>query len=689
MPFHHNNSKFAFVLTATVSFLKRRMVWSLVMAHAMVMQGQGIDVNAEGIEAVGFLGLNALEANRVNDMASWFDETEQVTYLLVGCDNGTAFVRLLPGGEPLYMGKLPTASISSIWRDIKVLHDHAFVVSEADNHGMQVFDLEQLRDWSPLDGPVVWGSTGGVAAPGTAHNLAVNEDAGQVIQLGSPWMSGGAVIFSAANPTNPVLLGGASEWGSIHDAHAFRYEGPDQEHHGKDLLVTAGNDRMWILDVTDPSDVQLIGYAAYPDPAYAHQVWVSETHDHAFFGDELDELQQGLPTRTLVFDLTDLDAPTLADVHEASTASSDHNQYTHGEWLFQSNYTAGLRMLSDHWPSTPTLVERGFFDPYPETDATGFDGAWSHEILSEEGLIAMTSIEQGLWVLKPGFVKVQDVEVSPCQEGEVNEWSVDVTLEPGWDFPVVLSVENVQWPNFGGISWSFVGPGTYSIGFEAWGQEGIAPRLKVTSQQSTWPLNLLTPEADWEARYLDEDGDGYGNPSAPVWSCSDIAGTSEFPFDCQDWNANTYPNAPELCDGWDNDCNGMVDEGTTQLTWYLDADGDGHGDASMPVVLSCVPVVNHVLVPGDCNDARGDMHPGAPGTSAGVDNNCDGVIEGDEWAECLGDFDGDGYRNVSDMLNILSSFGCTNGCTASMNALDAVAIDDLLIYLSLFGLACE
>ena len=90
---------------------------------------------------------------------------------------------------------------------------------------------------------------------------------------------------------------------------------------------------------------------AYDTPHYGHQVWVPETHDHAFFGDELDELNEGGPTRTVVFDLTDLDAPNVAEMFEASVDATDHNQYNHGEWLFQSNYNAGVRMLSDAWPS--------------------------------------------------------------------------------------------------------------------------------------------------------------------------------------------------------------------------------------------------------------------------------------------------------------------------------------------------
>ena len=83
------------------------------------------------------------------------------------------------------------------------------------------------------------------------------------------------------------------------------------------------------------------------------------------------------------------------------------------------------------------------------------------------------------------------------------------------------------------------------------------------------------------------------------------------------------------------------------------------------------------------------MYPGAVGTFNGVDNDCSGSIQGEEWATCAGDFDMDGMRTISDMLHLLSAFGCTSGCTASMNAYDSVVIDDLLIYLGVFGAPCN
>ena len=128
-----------------------------------------------------------------------------------------------------------------------------------------------------------------------AHNAVSFEEESLLILVGSDWFGGGAAIFDVQNPQTPQLLGGASEWGYIHDAQAVLYNGPDQEHAGKFVLFTAGPSGFNILDISDPTDVTLIGSASYDTPHYGHQVWVAETHDHAFFGDELDELNEEVP----------------------------------------------------------------------------------------------------------------------------------------------------------------------------------------------------------------------------------------------------------------------------------------------------------------------------------------------------------------------------------------------------------
>lgn len=118
----------------------------LCVAHAQEARAQGEAAIHQQIDSVAFLSASSMFAEHVNDIGLWLDEETLESYLLVGCDNGTAFVKMLPGGQPMYMGKLPTTTVVSLWRDIKVLNDHAYVVSEAPAHGMQVFDLTALRD---------------------------------------------------------------------------------------------------------------------------------------------------------------------------------------------------------------------------------------------------------------------------------------------------------------------------------------------------------------------------------------------------------------------------------------------------------------------------------------------------------------------------------------------------------------
>lgn len=678
-------------------FGKFRPTWHLVIAflcvaHAQEARAQGEAAIHQQIDSVAFLSASSMLAEHVNDIGLWLDEETLESYLLVGCDNGTAFVKMLPGGQPMYMGKLPTTTVVSLWRDIKVLNDHAYVVSEAPAHGMQVFDLTALRDWHPLDGVQDWEPDAVIAAPGSAHNLAVLPEADMVIQLGSNSFGGGAVLFDASDPGAPFLAGGWSEQGYLHDAHALRYDGPDEEHHGKDLLFAAAGSRLSILDISDPSDVLLIGESDYPQSVYTHQVWVSESQDHAFLGDELDESQLGGGTKTIVFDLTDLDAPFVHDIHESELQATDHNQYGHGEWLFQSNYSAGLRMLSSAWPELPVLSESGYFDPLPDVEGAGFQGAWSHVILADQGLVAFTSINEGVWVVRPEMAWLQNIAISSCEAGTVpspNNWSMTVHALDGWDFPLEVTVEGVAFLPESPSTWVMEESGSTLLYFQAYGLPGVQAKVHVTSAQSSWPIPILTSEALWPAHYADEDGDGYGNPNLPVWGCGDVPGTSALPLDCQDWNAQTYPLALELCDGWDNDCDGEADEGTAALPWYMDGDGDGFGDDAQPAVTSCVPLVNRVLVSGDCNDNEATMYPGAMALQNGTDNNCDGLISEGELNPCLGDFDLDGLRSTSDMLEILSAMGCQVGCTASTNGDDSVGIADLLSFLGVFGLPCN
>ncbi|MBO6935691.1 MAG: putative metal-binding motif-containing protein [Deltaproteobacteria bacterium] len=137
----------------------------------------------------------------------------------------------------------------------------------------------------------------------------------------------------------------------------------------------------------------------------------------------------------------------------------------------------------------------------------------------------------------------------------------------------------------------------------------------------------------------ERDADGDGVTSAECCNGDDCG------LDCDDAAAAIRPGVPELCDGFDNDCNGDVDDllGGTD-TWYVDADGDGYGNEAMSV-MACDPGdgILHSAVAGDCDDGDRDVGPGATETCNDVDDDCDGSVDEGLERTLYRDLDGDGF----------------------------------------------
>ena len=151
------------------------------------------------------------------------------------------------------------------------------------------------------------------------------------------------------------------------------------------------------------------------------------------------------------------------------------------------------------------------------------------------------------------------------------------------------------------------------------------------------------------------------------------------------------------CTGVDTDGDGVPDDADncpdvfnpTQelLTFYVDSDSDGYGNINSPVQL-CAAEPGYVADNTDCDDTNPSVYPGADPTAEGIDNNCDGVVGPGEYY-CPADLNNDGVVNVSDLLILLSSFGCSGNCgPADMNNDGSVNASDLLILLSQLGLSC-
>ncbi len=149
--------------------------------------------------------------------------------------------------------------------------------------------------------------------------------------------------------------------------------------------------------------------------------------------------------------------------------------------------------------------------------------------------------------------------------------------------------------------------------------------------------------------YPDVDGDGYGaSTGTPVSSCKPVSGKVTNSQDCNDADPAVKPGVAEQCNGVDDNCSGLADEGLTFTNYYPDADGDGFGSASAAAINACKPVTGRVANNQDCNDANAAVKPGATEICNGVDDNCaGGVDDGLAFKSYYPDVDGDGFGAAS------------------------------------------
>jgi hypothetical protein len=158
--------------------------------------------------------------------------------------------------------------------------------------------------------------------------------------------------------------------------------------------------------------------------------------------------------------------------------------------------------------------------------------------------------------------------------------------------------------------------------------------------------------------YLDNDGDAFGQNSSAQTLCQNPGvGYVTVGGDCNDADPLINPNASEICDGIDNDCDGIADDSLIFTMYYVDADGDGFGDEATGVE-SCSQPQNTITVGGDCDDANDQIYPGATEICDAVDNDCDGSTdEGLTFITYYTDADNDGFGTGSTGLSFCENPG--------------------------------
>lgn len=367
---------------------------------------------------VDFPAMGATGPTSGSSCWGWTDPLNGREYAIMGCSTHTAFVDITDPANPVYKGKLnSTNNVSSMWREMKVFNNYAFIVSEAAGHGLQIFDLTKLRT---VTTPQVFTVDALYTGFGNCHTITINETKGYAYCNGTALFGGGPHIVNINNPLAPFYAGDYINNGYSHDSQVVTYNGPDTEHVGKEILIGANEDHVVVADVTDPSNTMWISDTFYSNTAYTHQGWFTPDHKYWILGDELDELDFGFKSRTIILDMTDLDAPVFLNDYYGPTTAIDHNGFVQGNKFYLSNYTAGLRVIGTDNIDQGSMSELGYFDTYPQNDNATFNGAWSVYPYFPSGSIIISDIDRGLFIVRksaaldiPEFTGDQTLKIAP------------------------------------------------------------------------------------------------------------------------------------------------------------------------------------------------------------------------------------------------------------------------------------
>ncbi len=352
-----------------------------------------------------------LRAPALSDIWGWTDPETGREYVLSSTVNGTVFVDVSDPVNPAVLGRLATRTGESTWRDVKVYADHAYIVSDGNgNHGMQVFDLRTLRGLAADPARNFTATTVFVGPAGTsvgsAHNIVIDEASGFAYAVGSFSCNGGLYAIDVRTPAAPAFAGCFSSDGYTHDAQCVTYDGPDADYTGREICFASNEDTVTIVDVTDKSAPMQIARVFYPNPVYTHQGWLTADGRHFLVDDEVDSSAGG--TRTLVLNVEDLDNASFAFAHLGAVATTDHNQYVHGRYTFQSNYNGGLRILDLASLDAGQMPEVASFDTYPQANAESYSGQWSNYPYFASGIVVANDRSNGLFILRPTTLSVAD-----------------------------------------------------------------------------------------------------------------------------------------------------------------------------------------------------------------------------------------------------------------------------------------
>mgnify|MGYP000908403778 CR=1 FL=1 len=350
---------------------------------------------SQGIDLLSHIPLSGFTPTPGNGNSCWgYVSPSGREYALMGLANQIAFVEITNPATPVIRASI--AHTNSLWADVKSHGAYAYVSNEAGG-GIQIINMTNIDAGTVT---LVGTITGSGA---TNHTLAVDNASGFLYAAGSNLNGGSLIAYNLANPAAPVEAG---RWTSaqggvyVHETQVMTYTtGP---YAGKQIAFAfCGGNGLKIVDFTNKAAPVLMATNLYASLNYCHQGWLNGDKTLLYVDDEIDGPAEGVPyDLTRVFNVTNLSAPVQVGTFSAGVPGAiDHNLYVVGRYLYQSNYTSGLRIL-DLQVNPLSPPEVAFIDTYPDNNAATYDGSWNNWPFYPSGNIIISDIQGGLFVVR-------------------------------------------------------------------------------------------------------------------------------------------------------------------------------------------------------------------------------------------------------------------------------------------------